>query len=468
MANYRTILTNIGLAKIAAAIADADEVTPPSVAVSSMVFGDGNGNPTTPVETQDALVREVYQATLNRLELNLETNRYIAEAVIPADEGGWTVREVGLLDTDGDLFAVASFPDVYKPTAGEGAVRDLVVRLVFEVTNAAEVELIVDPSVVLATRSWVEGNFDLATLIPGGTTLQILRKKSNADGDTEWADPAEIGNVTVDIVEEVQTLSASQTIVNLAVCTADAIGVYINGVRKLPTAYSKTGDAQITLVTPASGGESIHIVQNDPTGEVDFLQSPNNLSDVESTQEARENLGFPSATDSNFMGELFKALMAFQYPVGEILITRRTGNPSTWLGFGTWERYASGRTLVSLDPVDASFQTLDQTGGAKTHVLTIGELPAHQHVIDPPATTTTTAGEHKHTLNMSAMVHGPLNQVMGNAWTDTTAVDHAVNPAGAHAHVIDIPPFNSGGVGSGQAHNNLQPYIVVHMWRRTA
>lgn len=465
---YQTILTTLGLAKIAQAIADADGVTPPSVQVSSMVFGDGNGNPVVPVESQIALVREVYSAELNRLELNLETNRYIAEAIIPHDEGGWTVREVGLVDTDGDLFAVASFPDVYKPTAGEGATRDLVVRLVFEVTNAAEVELIIDPSVVVATRSWVEGNFNLVALLPGGTTGQILRKKSNADGDTEWYDPLSGLNIVVDIVQEEQTLAAAQTVVTLAVATTSGLALYVEGIRLHPGDFTINSATQLTLGSSYPAGSKILAVQNEPAGGVTFLQASLNLSDVESAQESRANLGFPDAATPDFIGELWKALQVHQYPVGEILVTHRTGNPSTWLGFGTWERFASGRAMVSLDPLDSSFQTVGQTGGSKTHVLTIGELPQHAHSVNPPATTTSSGGEHTHTLNMSATIYGPLASVMGNAFNDTVAATGPINPAGAHTHVIDIPPFDSSPVGSGQAHNNLQPYVVVNMWRRTA
>lgn len=473
--SYQTILTNLGLAKIAQAIADADGVTPPEIQVSSMVFGDGNGNPTTPTASQTGLVRQVYEADLNRLELSLEANRYIAEAVIPAAEGAWTIREVGLVDTDGDLFAVASFPDIYKPLPSEGATRDLVVRLVFEVTNAANVTLILDDNVSLATRQWVEGNFNLAALLPGGTTGQVLRKRSNADGDTEWFDPLSGLNILVDIVQEEQTLAGSQTVVTLAVATTSGLAVYIEGVRLHPGDYAINSATQITLSTSYPAGSKILLIQNEPAGGLTYLQTTLNLSDLTSRQSARQNLGFPSASDGTFLSELWKALMPFQYPVGEILTTRREGSPSTWLGFGTWERYGSGRVLVSRDPLDSSFQNLDQTGGSKTHVLTVGELPAHSHPVDPPATATTSAGSHVHFMESDT---GVFNSESGTGATSTnkglggiTSGNRAtlqMTPAGSHTHVVDIPTFDSGTAGSGQGHNNLQPYIVVNVWKRTA
>jgi len=470
--SYQTILTRIGLAKIAQAIADADEFTPPTVQVSQMLFGDGNGNPTTPSADQLGLVRQVYAADLNRLELSLDDNRYIAEAIIPSTEGGWTVREIGLVDTDGDLFAVASFPDIYKPTAGEGAIRDLVVRLVFEVTNAVEVNLIIDPDVVVATRSWVEGNFNLIALLPGGTTGQVLRKKSNADGDTEWFDPLEGLNILVDIVEEEQTLAAAQTVVTLATATTAGMAAYVEGIRLHPGDYTINSSTQFTLGESYPAGSKILVIQNEPAGSLNFLQAANNLSDVENKRPARVNLGFPDASNEAFMGELWKSLMVFQYPIGEILTTRRDGNPSSWLGFGTWVRYGEGRVMVSRDPLDASFQAVDQIGGAKSHVLTTAELPSHTHSVDPPSTATTSAGTHRHLLEKGLgrpEATGPVATSGG-----TLEGDSGLRPiiqteeAGAHTHVVDIPAFNSAATGNGQAHNNLQPYIVVNVWRRTA
>ena len=159
---------------------------------------------------------------------------------MPADEGGWTIREVGLFDDDGDLIAVAAFPAVYKPTAAEGATLDLIIRLILDVSNTSAITLQVDTNIIVASRSWVEANFSLTALLPGGTTGQILAKASNTDGDTEWVDAAELGNVTVDIVQEVQTLSASQTVANLNGMTAVHCGVDMHCGRLLPAVDSKT------------------------------------------------------------------------------------------------------------------------------------------------------------------------------------------------------------------------------------
>lgn len=178
---FRVIPTDLGAAKIAAAIA-ADE----QLAITQMAFGDGGGSETTPEPTQTELVNEVCRTTLNLLQKDHETeNQFIAEGVIPPEIGGWFVREIGLFDDEGDLIYVANFPSTYKPATHENSRRDLVVRLHCAITSTDAVELIVDPSVVVASRAWVFENFIHA---PGGTTGQVLRKRSDDDNDVEWFD----------------------------------------------------------------------------------------------------------------------------------------------------------------------------------------------------------------------------------------------------------------------------------------
>jgi microcystin-dependent protein len=127
------------------------------------------------------------------------------------------------------------------------------------------------------------------------------------------------------------------------------------------------------------------------------------------------------------------SVLSVIYPIGEILISRRSANPATWLGFGTWERYGAGRTIVSLDSTDAAFNSVDQTGGAKTHTLAVTEIPAHTHTFDYRSDSS------------SAGANIQAGSGASNIGTKTTSP-----------------------TGGGAAHNNLQPYIVVMMWRRTA
>ncbi|WP_023641008.1 phage tail protein [Dickeya zeae] len=149
---YMTLLTQVGRAKLANAAASGKMLN-----ITHMGIGDGGGNPTTPDPAQTALINEKRRAVLNALRVDPNSpNQIIAEQVIPENEGGFWLREIGLYDVDGDLIAVANCPDTYKPQLQEGSGRVQTVRMILVVSNASAVTLKVDPSVVLATRQSVD------------------------------------------------------------------------------------------------------------------------------------------------------------------------------------------------------------------------------------------------------------------------------------------------------------------------
>ena len=128
--------------------------------------------------------------------------------------------------------------------------------------------------------------------------------------------------------------------------------------------------------------------------------------------------------------------MSDVYPVGSIYINAAvTTNPATLLGFGTWVAFGSGRMIVGYNAADSDFDALQETGGAKTHTLTISELPSHTHNnpkgVKPPTN---------------------ANDVDITGGNGTTLADNIVTDA----------------TGGGQAHSIMNPYIVAYMWRRTA
>lgn len=294
MPTYRTILTARGREIEAAANAGG-----PPIVLVAMGVGDGNGNPVTPDEAQTALVREVYRETLNSLAQDAgDLTRFIAELVVPISEGGFVMREVGLYTADNELFAVANLPDTYKPTLAEGAFSDTTIRMTFQVSNADTVELVVDPNIVIATRTWVLNSITAATIIPGGLTTQVLTKQTNADGDYIWSDPGAAVEVVVFSREETQTLAAAQTIINLVSMSSLGAAVYIEGVRLKAADFAETGAAQITLTTSYPDGTEVTVVQNEEVGMTDLLLRPNNLSDVPDKAAARANLGIPAAITS--------------------------------------------------------------------------------------------------------------------------------------------------------------------------
>lgn len=124
------------------------------------------------------------------------------------------------------------------------------------------------------------------------------------------------------------------------------------------------------------------------------------------------------------------------WPVGAVFVSVVSTNPATLLGFGTWSAFAAGRMLVGHNAGDADFDTAEETGGAKTHTLSVQEMPTHSHAIPVGATDDTAA---------------PFDRA-----------DAGTNASGANATSL------TSAVGGGSAHNNMPPYIVVFMWKRTA
>lgn len=320
---YKTIHTIYGLLRMSQA-----EAAGVPINLTHMAVGDGNGNAVEPTGAQTALVREMYRATVNRVYQDPTTpTQFTAELVVPATEGGFTMREVGVFDDQGSLFAVGNLPATYKPNAGEGAYSDTVVRLLFMVTNACVVTQQVDPNVAVATQAWIANNVTVCSLLPGGTTHQILRKASNACGDVEWADP-DVADVIVDVIEERQTLAASQTSVTWAVVTTRGLAVYIEGVR-IPKGEGvdewsvdpADPDAGIILGKSYPAGTRIVGAQNDPTGSVPFpLERDQNLNDVPNKQTARTNLDVFSKSETRQMA-----------PPGLVAHFARNTAPAGWL-----------------------------------------------------------------------------------------------------------------------------------------
>jgi hypothetical protein len=129
-------------------------------------------------------------------------------------------------------------------------------------------------------------------------------------------------------------------------------------------------------------------------------------------------------------------IMKYVYPVGSIYINATDDtNPEPLLGFGTWSAFGAGRVPVGFDSGDTDFDTAEETGGDKTHTLTTDEMPSHNH---------TAGGAAARVLQQNGS--GNLEGTYSNA------------------HTIQ----NLQAAGGGSAHNNLQPYIVVYMWKRTA
>ncbi|HBE3599495.1 TPA: phage tail protein, partial [Escherichia coli] len=149
---FYTLLTDIGAAKLASAAALGVPLK-----ITHMAVGDGGGALPTPDAKQTALVNEKRRAALNMLYIDPQnSSQIIAEQVIPENEGGWWIREVGLFDESGALIAVGNCPESYKPKLAEGSGRTQTVRMVLITSSTDNIILKIDPAVVLATRKYVD------------------------------------------------------------------------------------------------------------------------------------------------------------------------------------------------------------------------------------------------------------------------------------------------------------------------
>ncbi len=149
---YYAIVTNLGAAKIANAAALGTKLN-----ITQMAVGDGGGTLPTPNASQIKLVNEVRRAAINTLSIDpANASQMIAEQVIPETSGGFWIREMGLFDADGTLIAVCNTPETYKPALQEGSGRTQTVRMILIINSTDAITLKIDPSVVLATRKYVD------------------------------------------------------------------------------------------------------------------------------------------------------------------------------------------------------------------------------------------------------------------------------------------------------------------------
>lgn len=184
-------------------------------------------------------------------------------------------------------------------------------------------------------------------------------------------------------------------------------------------------------------------------------------------------------------------VLAAVYPVGSIYVSALSTNPGTLFGFGTWSAFGAGRVLVGVDVGQTEFDVVLETGGAKTHTLSTAEMPVHTHVQDAHTHTqdahTHTQDPHTHTQDAHSHIFGEDGKwfapwASGSSEYNIRTNGSTTNPgAAATATNQNTTATNQNttatnqnttavnqNAGSGSAHNNLQPYIVVYMWRRTA
>lgn len=313
--------------------------------------------------------------------------------------------------------------------------------------------------------------------IARGTTGQVLKKVSDADFDYAWEDEAggpggvAWGAVTGTLSDQadLQTALDSKSASNhnhdgtyAAVSHSHAIGDVTSLQTSLDAkAASTVVTDHVALADPhtqyqkesekgaANGYASLSASTKIPIAEIPTGTSSTTVSLGDHTHAQLHNRqhSITDTSDHTFPGgsTFLRADGVFAappggseaFPVGSVFIAVVSTNPGTLLGYGTWSAFAAGRVLVGLDSGQTEFDTVEETGGAKTHTLQTTEVPAHNH----------------QTLRERSATTGGATTLIARTSDTSSTVD------------TNVFTENTGG---GQAHNNLQPYIVVYMWKRTA
>ncbi|ELP0251779.1 phage tail protein [Campylobacter jejuni] len=199
---YYTILTKIGIAKFIAARASGNGINLKSFKLSSKVI--------LPSEKMQSLEEIVYEANISSKSVDESNPNYVnLMCHVPSDVGGFEVNAVGIYDEAGDLLAVGNVPRTYKPILKEGSAKELMIKIVMELSNAEEVILKLDPSVIMASRDYVD-----AIKVELNLKIDALTQKYDAEFKKVWDEFAKylLENKFNTEIAKYVTLATNQTI----------------------------------------------------------------------------------------------------------------------------------------------------------------------------------------------------------------------------------------------------------------
>ncbi|MBH1930147.1 phage tail protein [Serratia rubidaea] len=210
MTKYKAIVTTVGAAKIAAATAGGTQLK-----ITRMAVGDGNGTLPEPTPEQTKLINEQYRAALNALDIaNASKDHIVAELIIPANVGGFWLREMGLFDESGELIAVGNMAESYKPKLEEGSGRTQTLRMILIVSNTDAIQVIAGDDTVLASRDFVEKallDHEGSRRHPDATTTAkgfvMLSNATNSPDENKAVTPAALKQVNDAVLKKVSNLS---------------------------------------------------------------------------------------------------------------------------------------------------------------------------------------------------------------------------------------------------------------------
>lgn len=273
---YYAILTNQGAARLANATMLGSKLN-----LTQMAVGDANGVLPTPDPAQTKLINQKRIAPLNLLSVDPNNqSQIIAEQIIPENEGGFWIREIGLYDDEGVLIAVANCPETYKPLLQEGSGRTQTIRMILVVTNTEAITLKIDPSVVLATRKYVDDEvLELRLYVDDQMSKHIAAQDPHTQyaqkhnptftGEPKAPTPA-AGNNTTRIATTEFVQAAITALINGAPATLDTL-------KEIAAAINNDPKFSATINNALSGKQPLdetltHLSGKDVAGLLAYLQ----------------------------------------------------------------------------------------------------------------------------------------------------------------------------------------------------
>ncbi|EED7996359.1 phage tail protein [Salmonella enterica] len=372
---FYTLLTDIGAAKLASAAALGVPLK-----ITHMAVGDGGGALPTPDAKQTALVNEKRRAALNMLYIDPQnSSQIIAEQVIPENEGGWWIREVGLFDESGALIAVGNCPESYKPQLAEGSGRTQTVRMVLITSSTDNITLKIDPAVVLATRKYVDDKAlelkvyvdDLMAkhLAAPDPHSQYAPKESPTFTGTPKAPTPAAGNNTTQLATTAFVQAALTALINGAPATLDTlkeIAAAINNDPNFSTTINNVLALKAPLSSPALTGTptaptAAQSVNNTQIATTAFVKSAiaAMVGSAPAALDTLNELAAALGNDPNFATTMLNALAGKQ-PLDNTL-TNLSGKDVagllTYLGLGEVLFKGDGRFLAGTFVSDAIDRT---------------------------------------------------------------------------------------------------------------
>ena len=194
MSQYYSLITQVGAAAEASAKGLGQLVN-----LNEFAVGDSKGVEYDPTGSETALKNEIYRGAISSITVDPNNaNQFIVDCVVPRDQGGFTIREAAIFTDKGVMYGIAKHPPSFKTITSSGTASELRVKFVFATSNASSINLLIDPSIVNATREYVDASANV-TMVTGNQAA--VRNKENvflAHADLQLK--TEVDGTVVDVV----------------------------------------------------------------------------------------------------------------------------------------------------------------------------------------------------------------------------------------------------------------------------